>query len=454
MDELIPRHAQPYSAEAEQSVIGSLLLDPAQVPDAVGMLKPEDFYFSQNRSLYEAFVDMFTTGQTIDAVTIEEHLRSTGTLDAVGGFPYIKQLVDITPTAAHMKEYAKILRDKSMLRRLSEVGTKINDSITAGDGEASDILENAERMLYELRSSRNTGDLRHIRDVLIDVTEDLEELAANKGKLPGIPTGIAALDEFISGLNKSDLILLASRPGLGKTSFALNIAMDAAKNSGKAVAVFQLEMSREQVASRMLSNAASVNSSKLRSGEVAGDEWMRIARAVQLLSGMDIFIDDNPGISVTEMKSKCRRMGDRLGLIIIDYLQLMTGSRRYDNRTTEVADISRSLKIMAKELNLPVLCLSQLSRATEQRGDKRPMLSDLRESGSIEQDADIVLFLYRDDYYADEEEEGKENARKNTALCIVAKNRHGSTGDIPIGFQGEYTRFSNLEMTRDAPPAR
>ena len=331
-----------------------------------------------------------------------------------------------------------------MLRSLGDIGAKITEMVTAGEGSPRDMLENAEQMVYDLRRGRESRDLLPIRTVLVDVMTDLESLYRNKGKLPGIPTGIEALDTYISGLNKSDLILLASRPGMGKTSFALNIAFNAATQSGLAVAVFQLEMSREQLASRLLSSTASVPLQKLRSGDLAGDEWNRIALATNLLSRQEIYIDDNPGITVAEMKSKCRRLGNRLGLVVIDYLQLMTGSKKYENRVTEVADISRSLKIMAKELNVPVLCCSQLSRATEQRADKKPMLSDLRESGSIEQDADIVMFLYREDYY------NKEAAEKDTAELIIAKNRHGSTDTLPLKWQGQYTRFGSVDTRHEA----
>ena len=434
----------PHSAEAEQAVIGSMLIQPSCVADVLPVLKADDFYFPQNRTLYEAFVAMFTGGMTIDAVTLQEYLESHGQMEEVGGTAYLAQLVQITPTAAHVLEYARIVSERSMLRSLGDIGAKITEMVTAGEGSPRDMLENAEQMVYDLRRGRESRDLLPIRTVLVDVMTDLESLYRNKGKLPGIPTGIEALDTYISGLNKSDLILLASRPGMGKTSFALNIAFNAAKQSGQAVAVFQLEMSREQLASRLLSSTASVPLQKLRSGDLAGDEWNRIALATNLLSRQEIYIDDNPGITVAEMKSKCRRLGNRLGLVVIDYLQLMTGSKKYENRVTEVADISRSLKIMAKELNVPVLCCSQLSRATEQRADKKPMLSDLRESGSIEQDADIVMFLYREDYY------NKEAAEKDTAELIIAKNRHGSTDTLPLKWQGQYTRFGSVDTRHEA----
>ena len=444
MDTLAMSAGAPHSAEAEQSVIGSMLIEPSCVADVLPVLKADDFYFPQNRTLYEAFVTMFTGGQTIDAVTLQEYLESHGQMEEIGGTAYLAQLVQITPTAAHVLEYARIVSERSMLRSLGEIGARITEMVAAGEGSPRDMLENAEQMVYDLRRGRESRDLLPIKTVLLDVMTDLESLYRNKGRLPGIPTGIEALDTYISGLNKSDLVLLASRPGMGKTSFALNIAFNAARQSGLAVAVFQLEMSREQLASRLLSSTASVPLQKLRSGDIAGDEWGRIALATNLLSRQEIYIDDNPGISVAEMKSKCRRLGNRLGLVVIDYLQLMTGTKKYENRVTEVADISRSLKIMAKELNVPVLCCSQLSRATEQRADKKPMLSDLRESGSIEQDADIVMFLYREDYY------NKDAAQKDTAELIIAKNRHGSTDTIPLKWQGQFTRFGSVDTRHEA----
>lgn len=445
MDNLAPRAVVQYAAEAEQSVIGSMLIAPDCVPEVLPVLKADDFYFPQNKIIYEAFVNMFMGGTTIDSLTVQEYLKGTGEFDAVGGTAYLRQLVEITPTAAHVLDYARIVRDKALMRALAAVAGQITDMVAAGEGSADDMLENAERMIYELRRGRESRDLLHIKNVLLSVMSSLEEMYRNKGQLPGIPTGIDALDNFIFGLNNSDFILMASRPAMGKTSIVLNIAFNAAKISGKAVALFQLEMSREQIATRMLSSTASVSLQKLRSGDIAGDEWSKIALATSLLSRQEIYIDDNPSISVAAMKSKCRRLGDRLGLVVIDYLQLMTGSRKYENRVTEVADISRSLKIMAKELNVPVLCCSQLSRATEQRGDKKPILSDLRESGSIEQDADIVMFLYREDYYNKE-------AQKDTAQIIIAKNRHGPTGTVDLKWQSQFTRFSSIDTKYEQPP--
>jgi len=434
----------PYAAEAEQSVIGSMLIAPACVAELLPILKASDFYFAPNRLIFEAFVSMFTSGQTIDAVTLFDYLRAKGDLEDAGGERYLKELIQLTPTSAHVMDYARIVSEKALMRALGEAATKISEMVYSGEGSASDLLENAEQMIYELRRGRESHDLLHIRTVLVDVMNGLEELYRNRGRLPGMPTGIQVLDNAISGLNKSDLILLASRPGMGKTTLALNIASNAAKQSGKAAAIFQLEMSREQLASRLLSDMATIPVPKLRSGDIAAGDWSRIALATNLLARTELYIDDNPGIGVAEMKSKCRRLGDRLGLVVIDYLQLMTGSKKFENRVTEVADISRSLKIMAKELNVPVLCCSQLSRAVEQRADKKPMLSDLRESGSIEQDADIVMFLYRDDYY------NKETEQKDMAQIIIAKNRHGETTTLPVKWEGKYSRFVSIDTQHDA----
>ena len=438
MDELNARTV-PTSAEAEQAVIGSMLIDGECIALVIERLRANDFYYPQNRAIFETFVSMFLSGETIDPVTVLEKLKETGVFDESGGRSYLMQLMDITPTAAHVEEYIRILRDKTLLRETAEAAQSILNSVYSGEGTAQEIVENAERLLYDVREGREIKGLYHIKSVIYDVYTQLDELARNPGQLPGIPTGVGELDTFISGLNRSDLVLMASRPGMGKTSFALNIGMHAAKISGKAVVFFQLEMSREQLGLRLLSSEALIDSRKLRTGTLNDEEWGRLAHASEVLSKTSMYIDDNPALTVADMKSKCRRLGSNLGLVIIDYLQLMQSGKRVENRTTEVSDISRALKIMAKELNVPVLCCAQLSRAAEQRSDKRPMLSDLRESGAIEQDADVVLFLYRDDYY------NKETEDPNTAECIIAKNRHGATGTIKLHWLGQYTTFSSRD---------
>lgn len=443
MDDFL-RRQPPSSLDAEQSVIGSMLIDPTCVADVVSKIKPDDFYYSQNRTVFETFLAMFGTGETIDAVTVLERLRADGLAEGIGGRDYLMQLMEITPTSAHVQEYLNIVKDKAMLRHVGEVASHITEMVESGEGSAQNVLENAERMIYELRQGKESSDLYSIRTVLYNVMANLDELARNKGQLPGIPTGLRDLDNFISGLNKSDLILVAARPGMGKTSFALNIAENAARSSGKAVVIFQLEMSREQVVTRMLSSVGSIDSQKLRTGNMDEADFGRLAMAASALAQLDLYIDDNSSITVPEMKSKCRRFGDRLGLVVIDYLQLMHSAQHIENRVNEVAELSRSLKIMAKELNVPVVCLSQLSRATEQRADKKPILSDLRESGSIEQDADIVLFLYRDDYY------NRTDKDSNEAELSIAKNRHGATGTVTLQWQGQFTRFGATTQ-REAP---
>jgi len=444
MDELTLK--RPHNTEAEQAVIGSMLIDPSCISEVVETVRETDFYFPQNRIIFTTFLSMFLSGEVVDHITVLNRLKEEGHYDEIGGAKYLAQLMEITPTSAHIKHYMTMLRDMSLMRELQEASEDIMSMVDSGEGSPKDIVEAAERKIFDIRRDREIKGLYHVKNVLFNVYAHLDELARNKGKLPGIPTGIGELDMYTSGLNNSDLILLASRPGMGKTSFALNIALNAIKNTDKAVAVFQLEMSKEQLALRLLSSQALIESRKLRTGELDDDEWTRLARASTLLSRTNLYMDDNPALTVAEMKSKCRRLGNSLGLIVIDYLQLMTsGSKKVENRTTEVADISRSLKIMAKELNVPVLCLSQLSRAAEQRADKRPMLSDLRESGAIEQDADIVLFLYRDEYYNSDTEE------RNTAELLIAKNRHGATGTVKLNWQGQYTTFSSRDVTHEEP---
>ena len=350
--------------------------------------------------------------------------------------------MEITPTAANVKAYAQIVRAKAKLRRLAKITGETNERALAEAGEANDLIESLEQQLFEMRGEKQGQGLVHIRSAIMDSIEILNELSKNKGSMPGIPTGFSDLDYYITGLNKSDLILLAARPGMGKTSFALNIALNVAKSTQKTVAVFSLEMSREQLAMRLLSSEACVENNRLKTGSLRETDWEKIAGAATILNKVDIRIDDNPMLSVADMNAKCRRL-DNLGLVVIDYLQLMTSaggkSGGGESRQQVVSDMSRMLKIMAKELNIPVICLSQLSRANEKRDDKRPMLSDLRESGAIEQDADIVLFLYRDDYYNEDSE------KHNIAECIVAKNRHGETGKVELRWMPEYTTFATLD---------
>lgn len=442
MDDLLLRQV-PQSIEAEQAVLGSMLIDPACVPVVIDALAAEDFYVELNRLVFETIYSMFVGNRPIDPVTVLDEMRMAGTIPETGARDFFFQLMDVTPTSANVGEYIRIVRSKSLLRELMNAGSDIYEMARSEAGDAADIAESAEQKIYSVRQGREIKGLVPIKSAIKEVYDRLDELSKNPGKLPGIPTGLSELDTALGGLNRSDLLLIASRPGMGKTSIALNMALNAAKKSGKKIVIFQLEMSREQLAARILSNEALVDSNKLRTGELSEDDWVKIARATNVVSRTGIYIDDNPTIKVGEMKAKARRLGDDLGLIIIDYLQLMQPEKRGENRVNEVSDISRALKIMAKELNVPVLCLSQLSREPEKRSDKRPMLSDLRESGAIEQDADIVLFLYRDDYYNEDSEE------RNVAECIISKNRHGPTGTIKLQWLGQFTTFSSRETRYD-----
>ena len=442
LDELLARQ-MPQAAEAEQAVIGSMLIDPSCIPDIIEMLRPEDFYTEENRRIFETIFSMFTNSQRIDAVTVLNELKLNGIYDEAGGRAYLAQVMEITPTAAGVREYAQIIRDKSMLREIAAAASDIETMAYEGAGEAGDIAEAAEQKIYAVRHGREVRGLSHIKSVIMDVYSRLDELSRSDSGLPGLPTGYPELDRQLTGLNKSDLILIAARPGMGKTAFALNLALNAAKKSEKDVVLFQLEMSKDQLASRLLSQEALIDSQKLKTGELDPDDWVKIARSSNRLAKTHIYVDDNPAVTVAEIKAKCRRLGDNLGLIVIDYLQLMQSGKRTENRVNEIADISRSMKIMAKELDVPVICLSQLSRAVEKREDKHPLLSDLRESGAIEQDADIVLFIYRDDYYNDESED------KNVAEIIIAKNRHGSTGSLKLQWVGQYTTFSNPDRIHE-----
>ncbi len=442
MDELLSRQ-MPHSVEAEQSVLGSMLIDARCVPTVVEDLKAEDFYLRQNREIYETIYSMFNFSLTIDPVTVLEQMRQNGVYDENTSRNYILQLMDITPTAANVKEYVAIVKDKSLLRRIAETAGGLTAMIQEGTGTAQEVLEAAEQRIYAIRQGRAAQGLEHISGVILNVYERLNELAARDSAIPGLSTGLSDVDRAISGLNESDLILLAARPGMGKTSFALNVLLHVGKSSGKSVVFFSLEMSREQLAMRLISGESFVDNKRLVTGKLSEDDWYKISLASDSLNKTQILVDDNPSLSVADMNAKCRRV-DNLGLVVIDYLQLMQSAggpgRASDNRQQVVSDISRALKIMAKELHVPVLCLSQLSRANESRADKRPMLSDLRESGAIEQDADIVMFLYRDDYY---NQDAAEDAKQ--AECIIAKNRHGETGTVYLQWLAEYTTFSTLE---------
>ena len=440
MDEELLARQQPQSLEAEQAVLGSILIDSRCVAEVIGILKPEDFYLEQNREIYETVYTMFNFSETIDPVTVLDKLKELGYYHD-NSKEYVMQLMEITPTAANVVRYANIVQEKSMLRGLGQAAGDISEMVYEQTGTAGEILETAEKKIYALRKGERGDSLEHIGTTLHKVFDRLDELSQSDSSIAGMSTGLKDLDSKINGLNKSDLLLIAARPAMGKSAFALNIGANVAHTYKKTVAIFNLEMSREQLAMRLLANKSYVELQKLATGKLSDEEWTKLCMASDELSRMDIRIDDNPTVTVADINAKCRRL-DNLGLIIIDYLQLMQGSgygKNSENRVVVVGEISRSLKIMAKELNIPVVCLSQLSRAVESRTDKRPILSDLRESGAIEQDADIVMFLYRDEYYNPNSED------KGLAECIVSKNRHGETGTVKLQWIGQYQSFADRE---------
>ena len=438
-EELLNRQP-PQSLEAEQALLGSILIDSRCVADVISLVRPEDFLLPQNREIFEAVYSMFNFSQTIDPVTVLEKLRELGYYHDKSR-DYILQLMDITPTAANAVRYAGIVRDKAMLRGLSKAADEINETVYSQVGTPAEMLESAEKKIYALRKGERGDSLEHIGTVLHKVFDRLTELSQSDSAIPGLSCGLRDLDAKINGLNKSDLLLVAARPAMGKSAFALNIGVNVAKKYKKTVAIFNLEMSREQLAMRLLASEAFIDMQKLATGKLSEEEWGKLCMASAALSQTDIRIDDNPSVTVADINAKCRRL-DNLGLVVIDYLQLMQGSgygKASENRVTVVGEISRRLKIMAKELNVTMVCLSQLPRAVEGRTDKRPILSDLRESGAIEQDADSVMFLYRDDYYNPDTED------KNIAECIVSKNRHGETGTVKLQWFGPYQTFTDRE---------
>ena len=440
MDEELNGRQLPQSLEAEQAVLGAVLIDSRCLNDVIGILRPEDFYLQQNRQIYEAIYTMFNFSQTIDPVTVLDKMRELGVYNDKSR-EYILQLMEITPTAANAVRYANIVREKAMLRGLADASADISEMVYTQVGTPAEILESAEKKIYALRKGERGDSLEHIGVTLHKVFDRLTELSQSDSVIPGMSTGMRDLDRKINGLNNSDLLLIAARPAMGKSAFALNLALNVAKKYNKTVAIFSLEMSREQLAMRLLASESFVDGQKMATGKLTEEEWSKLCMASAALSQTDIRIDDNPSITVAEMNAKCRRV-DNLGLVVVDYLQLMGGSgygKSSENRVTLVSEISRSMKVMAKELNVPVICLSQLSRGPESRTDKRPMLSDLRESGAIEQDADEVLFLYRDEYYNENTED------KGVAECIVSKNRHGEVGTVKLQWIPQYQTFADRE---------
>lgn len=439
-----PTGKMPFSLEAEQSVLGAIILDPDKIRDVANVIKPEDFYYEHHRVIYEAMRNLFLDNNTIDAVTLADELVKSGTYDDAGGKSYVALLAQSVPSISNLPDYLRIIREKALLRRLIEAADEISKMAHSAEGDTADILDRSEQLIFDVADKNETKGFSHIKDVILANYKQLDELVKNGSAALGTPTYFTEIDKLLVGMGKSDLVLVGARPGMGKTSFCLNIASQVALKTKKTVAVFSLEMSCEQLVSRMLSSEALIDSYKMRKGDLSEDDWVKLARAAGVLSETDILIDDTAGITVMGMKAKLRRVKN-LGLVVVDYLQLMQSDRKSDNRVNEVGDISRGLKLMAKELEVPIITCAQLSRGPESRPDKTPMLSDLRDSGAIEQDADSVMFLYRDEYYNNDPE------KKNMAKCIIAKNRHGSTGTVELGWFGQYTKFTNLETTHVEP---
>ncbi len=431
----------PYSREAEQAVIGSTLTDSQSVSEALEIIRAEDFYAPENRIVFEVITELFNENSPIDFITVSNRLNQYDRLEAVGGTAYLRTMAMDVPTTRHTAYYANIIKEKSTLRSLIKSANAIADMAYGETDKVDRVLEQSEQLVFDVASSREKSDIVPVGNILIGSYQTLVENSLNRGGLTGIATGFDELNKRTGGFHGGELILIAGRPGMGKSSFAVNIAEHVSINDKRTVAVFNLEMPKEQIVNRIICSQASVNTGKLRNGEINSDDWEKIGEVVNRVANAPLYIDDTASITVSQIRAKCRRLKQtkHLALIIIDYLQLMQSSGRPESRQQEISEISRSLKILSKELDVPVIALSQLSRASESRSDKRPMLSDLRESGAIEQDADMVMFLYRDDYY------NKDSEEKNIAECIVAKHRNGETGMFKLGWRGEFTRFSNLE---------
>lgn len=441
----------PYSVEAEQAVLGAILIDPKCLSEVAVHLSADYFYLPQHKEIYSAISSMYELSQNIDLVSLIEKLRLNGVYDEAGGKAYLAQLVQTIPSAANVLTHVEIIKERYYARSLMGAAQNIITNVNEGTKDSSTLIDNAEQSIYNIRQGRDVSGLTHIKSVIENETYDrLTKMSdpATRNDYIGIPTGIGTLDKIIGGLYKSDLIILGARPGMGKTAFALNIARNVAFNSGKTVCFFSLEMSRDQLAQRMLSSEAGIPSEKLRNGELEDDEWTRLAQAGDNLSKTNIYFDETSTITVPKMKAKLRRM-PKVDLVVVDYLGLMKSERNIENRVQEVSEITRNLKIMAKDLGVPVIACAQLSRGTEGKGKShKPALADLRDSGSIEQDADIVLFLYRDTYYDNEKADDEDRADPNKSECIIAKNRHGGLGSVDLFFDGQYTRFTAVDTFR------
>ncbi|KKI89756.1 DNA helicase [Bacillus sp. SA1-12] len=445
MNEIIGDRIPPQNIEAEQAVLGAIFLQPASLTLASELLIPDDFYRASHQRIYNAMLELSDKGEPVDLVTVTSELADANLLEEVGGVSYLSDLANSVPTAANIEYYAKIVEEKSILRRLIRTATTIAQDGYSREDEVEVLLNEAEKTIMEVAQRKNAGAFQNIKDVLVQTYDNIELLHDRKGDITGIPTGFTELDKMTAGFQRNDLIIVAARPSVGKTAFALNIAQNVATKTDENVAIFSLEMGADQLVMRMLCAEGNIDAQRLRTGSLTPEDWGKLTMAMGSLSNSGIYIDDTPGIRVSEIRAKCRRLKQEsgLGMVLIDYLQLIQGSGRTDNRQQEVSEISRTLKELARELKVPVIALSQLSRGVEQRQDKRPMMSDIRESGSIEQDADIVAFLYRDDYY------DKESENKNIIEIIIAKQRNGPVGTVSLAFVKEYNKFVNLERRFD-----
>ena len=441
MEEALIKRVLPHSVEAEQSVIGSMIMDRDAIMTASEVITSEDFYQSQYGVLFDAMLELYNEGKPVDLVTLQERLREKDVPPEISSLEFVRDLLDAVPTSANVRHYATIVQEKSMLRKLIKVNEDIANTCYLAREKTEDILEETEKKIFDLLQYRSTGDFVPIKQVVLNALDKIEKASKNKGTVTGIPTGFIDLDYKTSGFQPSDLILIAARPSMGKTAFVLNVAQHMAFKEGKTVAIFSLEMSKEQLVNRLFSLESKVDSQALRTGNLTDEDWAKLIEGAAVVGKSNLIIDDTPGIPIAELRSKCRKfkLEHDLGIIIIDYLQLMSGGKHSESRQQEISEISRSLKAVARELNVPVVALSQLSRAVEQRPDHRPMLSDLRESGAIEQDADVVMFLYRDDYY------NKDTDKKNIAEVIIAKQRNGPIGTVELVWLPNYTKFANMK---------
>lgn len=441
MEEALIKRVLPHSVEAEQSVLGAMLMDREAIMAASEIIDSEDFYQHQYGILFEAMLELYNEGKPADLITLQDRLREKDVPPEISSLEFARDLLNAVPTSANIRYYAQIVQEKSMLRKMIKVTEEIANTCYLAKERVDDIMEDTEKKVFNLLQKRTSGDFVPIKDVVLNALDKIELASKNKGNVTGIPTGFVDLDYKTSGMQPSDLVLIAARPSMGKTAFVLNIAQHMAFKNDVTVAIFSLEMSKEQLVNRLFSLESKVDSQSIRTGNLSDEDWAKLIEGAGIIGKSNLIIDDTPGISVTELRSKCRKykLEHNLGIIIIDYLQLMTGNKKTDSRQQEISDISRSLKEVARELNVPVIALSQLSRAVEQRPDHRPMLSDLRESGAIEQDADVVMFIYRDDYY------NKDSEKKNIAEIIIAKQRNGPIGTVELVWLPNYTKFANMQ---------